>query len=214
MRRTIRLIESVELYHGSPNTNIDKLRIGKEKTTGNEFGTGIYLTSNKSEAEGYAGNQGKVYKVLLDDTNLYNLSDSLTNSMKSMIKEDLINNERIKNQILANNRKFYKVEDKQEGQKFYNQKKSEWEEKDNIFLSNAPKVTKNNEQLYVIYTDYNSIDEAIDKLNGEKLQHILTGDIDPDVFVSIIIKSGFDGIIAHNGEWYILYKNEDKVKIV
>lgn len=39
MRRTIRLIENVTVYHGSPNTNISKLEIGKEKTNGNEFGT-------------------------------------------------------------------------------------------------------------------------------------------------------------------------------
>lgn len=37
--KKLKLIENVTVYHGSPNTNISKLEIGKEKTNGNEFGT-------------------------------------------------------------------------------------------------------------------------------------------------------------------------------
>ena len=209
-----KLEESILLYHGSPNKNITKLEMGKEKTTGDEFGTGIYLTKQYDEAEQYAGLDGRIYKVELDDSNLYNLNDKLPNSIKELVKTELVNNNDIKNQIVAHNRKQYKVIDKNEGQKFYNDKKQEWKEIDNTYYANIPKVNKVGEDLIVTYTDYNDIEGAINNLTGNDLQKILSGNIDPNVFVELIIKAGYDGIITHNNNWYIIYRNEDKVKIV
>ena len=209
-----KLQESILLYHGSPNTNLKELSIGENKTTGNEYGTGIYLTTNYDEALQYAGNNGKVYTVELDDTNLYNLKDKLTNNMKQIITKDLINNDRIKNQIVSYNRKQYKVTNNQEGKEFYLNKLNEYNKLDGVFMANIPKVNKIDNNIIITYTDYNNINGAIDKLTGEQLQHILTGDIDPDIFTLLIIKSGFDGIITHNGNWYVLYKNANKSKII
>lgn len=175
---------------------------------------GIYLTSDYNEAESYAGYGGRVYKIDLEDNNLYNLTNPLTDKMKSIIKNELLDYKRVYNQILKFNRKQYKVDDKATGLEFFHKKKKEWEEKDNTFYGNIPVVKKTNNGLVIFYTDYEDIDNAIDKLSGEDLHKILSGDIDPDIFTSIIINSGFDGIITHDNKWYVLFKNEDKAKIM
>ena len=206
-------LEEVLLYHGSPNKNITQLRITNERTTGDEFGAGIYLTSDYEEAKQYSHN-GRVYKVQLDDNNLYNLKEKLPENIKNIVKQELLDNKEILNQIVRRNRKQYEVVDKKKGLEFYNNKKKEWQEKDNIYAGNMPEVNKINDKLIVTYTDYEDIDGAINNLTGDELQKILSHNMDPNVFVTLILKAGYDGIITHNDKWYIIYRNEDKVKIV
>lgn len=206
--------EEAILYHGSPNKRLTKLEIGKEKTTGDEFGAGIYLTKSYDEAEGYAGPNGRVYKVELDETNLFNLNEKLPSSIADIVKQELLDNKDVYNQIISHNRKQFNVVDMKEGQTFYNNKKKEWQDKDNIYMSNMPTVTKTNGKLIVNYSDFDSIDEAINNLTGDELQKILSHNMDPNIFVEIVIEAGYDGIITHNNNWYIIYRKEDKVKIL
>lgn len=201
------------LYHGSPNKNITKLEITNNRTTGDEFGSGIYLTTDYEEAKQYAKN-GKVYKVELNTDNLFNLNELLDNNMKQLVKNDLIENKDVYNQIIQSNRKQYEVKDKQEGLKFFKDKTTEWEQKDNTYFGNKPVVNKINDKLIVTYSDYEDIDSAIDKLTGDRLQQILNHTVGPNIFTSLVIKCGYDGIITHNNNWYIIYKNTDKVKII
>ena len=112
------------------------------------------------------------------------------------------------------NRKVYNVKDKQEGLKFYQDKQKEWEQLDGKYFSNRPKVVKNGNNLQVIYTDYSDIQSAINNMTGENLIDTLRGDIDPDVFVTIITNSGYDGVITNNNHWYVIYRDINKVHIL
>lgn len=211
------LDNNIILYHGSSNKNLTNLDIGKSEGNGDQLGKGIYLTSEYNEAQSYAGSEGKVYKVKLDNNlKLFNLNDKLSESIKNQLNKELSssNNKDVKNYICMFNRKIYEVKDKQEGLKFYQDKQKEWEQLDNKYFGNRPKVVKNQNTLQVIYTDYNDIKEAIDNMTGENLVDTLTGDIDPEIFVTIIISSGYDGVITHNGKWYVIYKDIDKVHIL
>lgn len=211
------LNNNIILYHGSSNKNLTNLDIGKSEGNGDQLGKGIYLTSDYNEAQSYAGSEGKVYKVKLDNNlKLFNLNDKLSESIKNQLNKELnsSNNKDVKNYICMFNRKTYEVKDKQEGLKFYQDKQKEWEQLDNKYFGNRPKVVKNQNTLQVIYTDYNDIKEAIDNMTGENLVDTLTGDIDPEIFVTIIIASGYDGVITHNGKWYVIYKDIDKVHIL
>lgn len=206
-------LEEALLYHGSPNKSLTKLEIGKEKTTGDEFGTGIYLTKDYNEAKGYSGPNGRVYKVFLDNDNLYDLKELLPQTIKEIVKSELIDNKDIRNQIVRYNRKQYEVKDNKTGFEFYTNKKQEWESLDGIFFGNMPKVNKEGNIVIVTYTDYEDIDSAVDKLTGDDLQKVLSRNMDPNIFVELILRAGYDGIITHNGNWYVIYKNEDKVII-
>lgn len=211
------LNNNIILYHGSSNKNLTNLDIGKSEGNGDQLGKGIYLTSDYNEAYNYAGSEGKVYKVKLDNNlKLFNLNDKLSESIKNQLNKELnsSNNKDVKNYICMFNRKTYEVKDKQEGLKFYQDKQKEWEQLDNKYFGNRPKVVKNQNTLQVIYTDYNDIKEAIDNMTGENLVDTLTGDIDPEIFVTIIIASGYDGVITHNGKWYVIYKDIDKIHIL
>ena len=112
------------------------------------------------------------------------------------------------------NRKVYDVKDKQEGLKFYQDKQKEWEQLDGKYFGNRPKVVKNGNNLQVIYTDYSDIHSAINNMTGENLIDTLRGDIDPDVFVTIITNSGYDGVITNNNHWYVIYRDINKVHIL
>ena len=211
------LNNNIILYHGSSNKNLTNLDIGKSEGNGDQLGKGIYLTSDYNEAYNYAGSEGKVYKVKLDNNlKLFNLNDKLSESIKNQLNKELnsSNNKDVKNYICMFNRKTYEVKDKQEGLKFYQDKQKEWEQLDNKYFGNRPKVVKNQNTLQVIYTDYNDIKEAIDNMTGENLVDTLTVDIDPEIFVTIIIASGYDGVITHNGKWYVIYKDIDKIHIL
>lgn len=202
-------LKNIILYHGSPNTNLTDLDLGRNKTNGDQYGVGIYLTTNFEEAQQYAGEKGKVYKVELNNNvNLFNIKNKLTDTIKQTLLKELQNfdNNDIKNYICMFNRQTYNVVDKQEGLKFFKEKEAQWKRLDNKYLGNRPKVTKNGNNLQVIYTDYNNIEQAINNMSGEDLINTLSGDIDPQNFVNIILESGYDGIIAHDDNWYILYK--------
>lgn len=210
-------LKDIVLYHGSSNTNITYLDIGKSTGNGDQLGRGIYLTTDYEQAQSYAGNNGKVYKVKLDDSlKLFNLNDKLSDSIKQQLIKELenSNNKDIKNYICMFNRKVYDVKDKQEGLKFYQDKQKEWEQLDGKYFGNKPKVAKNGNNLQVIYTDYSDIQSAINNMTGENLIDTLRGDIDPDVFVTIITNSGYDGVITNNNHWYVIYRDINKVHIL
>lgn len=210
-------LKDIVLYHGSSNTNLTYLDIGKSTGNGDQLGRGIYLTTNYEQAQSYAGNNGKVYKVKLDDSlKLFNLNDKLSDSIKQQLIKELenSNNKDIKNYICMFNRKVYDVKDKQEGLKFYQDKQKEWEQLDGKYFGNRPKVVKNGNNLQVIYTDYSDIQSAINNMTGENLIDTLRGDIDPDVFVTIITNSGYDGVITNNNHWYVIYRDINKVHIL
>lgn len=210
-------LKDIVLYHGSSNTNLTYLDIGKSTGNGDQLGRGIYLTTDYEQAQSYAGNNGKVYKVKLDDSlKLFNLNDKLSDSIKQQLIKELenSNNKDIKNYICMFNRKVYNVKDKQEGLKFYQDKQKEWEQLDGKYFGNRPKVVKNGNNLQVIYTDYSDIQSSINNMTGENLIDTLRGDIDPDVFVTIITNSGYDGVITNNNHWYVIYKDINKVHIL
>lgn len=210
-------LKDIVLYHGSSNTNLTYLDIGKSTGNGDQLGRGIYLTTDYEQAQSYAGNNGKVYKVKLDDSlKLFNLNDKLSDSIKQQLIKELenSNNKDIKNYICMFNRKVYDVKDKQEGLRFYQDKQKEWEQLDGKYFGNRPKVVKNGNNLQVIYTDYNDIQSAINNMTGENLIDTLRGDIDPDVFVTIITNSGYDGVITNNNHWYVIYRDINKVHIL
>ena len=210
-------LKDIVLYHGSSNTNLTYLDIGKSTSNGDQLGRGIYLTTDYEQAQSYAGNNGKVYKVKLDDSlKLFNLNDKLSDSIKQQLIKELenSNNKNIKNYICMFNRKVYNVKDKQEGLKFYQDKQKEWEQLDGKYFGNRPKVVKNGNNLQVIYTDYSDIQSSINNMTGENLIDTLRGDIDPDVFVTIITNSGYDGVITNNNHWYVIYKDINKVHIL
>lgn len=210
-------LKDIVLYPGSSNTNLTYLDIGKSTGNGDQLGRGIYLTTDYEQAQSYAGNNGKVYKVKLDDSlKLFNLNDKLSDSIKQQLIKELenSNNKDIKNYICMFNRKVYNVKDKQEGLKFYQDKQKEWEQLDGKYFGNRPKVVKNGNNLQVIYTDYSDIHSAINNMTGENLIDTLRGDIDPDVFVTIITNSGYDGVITNNNHWYVIYKDINKVHIL
>ena len=115
---------------------------------------------------------------------------------------------------LVDKTKVYDVKDKQEGLKFYQDKQKEWEQLDGKYFGNRPKVVKNGNNLQVIYTDYSDIQSAINNMTGENLIDTLRGDIDPDVFVTIITNSGYDGVITNNNHWYVIYRDTNKVHIL
>ena len=210
-------LKDIVLYHGSSNTNLTYLDIGKSTGNGDQLGRGIYLTTDYEQAQSYAGNNGKVYKVKLDDSlKLFNLNDKLSDSIKQQLIKELenSNNKDIKNYICMFNRKVYNVKDKQEGLKFYQDKQKEWEQLDGKYFGNRPKVVKNGNNLQVIYTDYSDIHSAINNMTGENLIDTLRVDIDPDVFVTIITNSGYDGVITNNNHWYVIYRDINKVHIL
>ena len=211
------LNNNIILYHGSSNTSLTNLDIGKSEGNGDQLGKGIYLTTDYDEAQSYAGSNGKVYKVQLDNSlKLFNLNDKLSDSIKQQLNKELnsSNNKDVKNYICMFNRKTYEVKDKQEGLKFYQDKQKEWEQLDNKYFGNKPKVIKKGNNLQVIYTDYSDIQAAINNMTGENLLDTLRGDIDPTVFVTVITDSGYDGVITHNDKWYVIYKDIDKVHLL
>ena len=204
------------LYHGSPNKNLTYLDIGKNNTTGDQYGKGIYLTTSVDEARQYAGPDGKIYKVKLSDNiKLFNLKNKLDNNIKEQLKLELnkANNSDINNYISMFNRNTYITSNKEDGFKFYKDKETEWVSKDNKYFGNRPLVAKENEKFIITYTDYNNLDKAINNMTGEDLYKVFSGDVDPEVFITIIISGGYDGIITHNNIWYIIYKNINNVKL-
>ena len=51
-------LKDIVLYHGSSNTNLNYLDIGKSTGNGDQLGRGIYLTTDYEQAQSYAGNNG------------------------------------------------------------------------------------------------------------------------------------------------------------
>ena len=207
------ITENKILYHGSPNKDISTLEIAVQDTTGDQYGRGIYLTTNIDEAKQYAGSDGRVYKVDIDNLKLFNTKNKLTSSMKIYIKDLIKNDKNILNLICRYNRKIYIPKDNKDGIAFLHSKKDEFTKRDNRYLGNMPKVVKQDNIPVVSYTDYEDIDGALDKITLDDIHSCLQAEYDPSLFVNMIIKSDYDGIITHNETWYIIYRNEHKVKI-
>lgn len=177
---------------------------------------GIYLTTDYNEAEGYAKG-GRVYKVSLDNSlKFYSMEDKLPQGIVDFLYNELKDSDDdFKNSILRYNRKVYRNDNVKELEKFYNEKEEEWKQKDGYYSGNKPELGRDeNDKLIITYTDYNSIEETLKKLTGQMTLNAFSGNIDPSTFANWIVSEGYDGIITHNNQWYIIYKNADKVKIV
>lgn len=207
-------LSNIKLYHGSPNNSLTSLDIGVEFGSGDLYGRGVYLTSDINEAKIYAKDNGTIYEVKLDDNlNLFNINDNISLSIKNLLKSNINSfNNNIINNIIRFNRKQFITSDKDKGYEFYQSCINEYKNKDNYYIGNYPKVQKDNDQFIIIYSDYSDIDGAIDKLDGRNLHNIFTNDMDPQSFVDIIVKSGYNGIIVD--KWYIIYDKLNSIHII
>lgn len=204
----------IKLYHGSPNNSLTSLDIGVEFGSGDLYGRGIYLTSDINEAKIYAKDSGTIYEIKLDNNlNLFNLNDNISLSIKNLLKANINSfNNSIINSIVRFNRKQFIISDKDKSYEFYQNCVSEYKSKDNYYMGNYPKVQKDNDQFIITYSDYSNIVEAIDNLTGNNLYNVFTSNKDPQSFVDIIVKSGYNGIIVD--KWYIIYNKLDSIHII
>lgn len=207
----------IQLYHGSPIKDLIDLDLGKNKTNGNQYGTAVYLTTDFNEAKQYAGSNGRVYNVSLDSRiKLLNLKSKLPDTVKSQVKQELTSshNKDVYNSICRFNRDTYITDNKSDGFQFYKNKEKEWLDKDNTYFGNRPTVKKYNDIYLITYTSYDNIDKAINNMTGEDLFTSFSKNTDPEVFITIVTSSGYDGVITHNGIWYVIYKHIDYIHIV
>ena len=209
-------LSNITLYHGSPNTELTQLDIAKSYGSGDQYGRGLYLTTDYDEADGYAKG-GRVYKVQLDDSlKFFNMEDKLPKGIVDFLYNELKDSDDdFKNSILRYARKIYKNDDMDSLEKFYDEKEEEWKSKDGYYSANKPEVDRDDKgDLIVIYTDYNDLKNSLEQLTGNMTLRAFGGDLNPQLFGNWIMSEGYDGIITHSGKWYILYKHPEKAKIV
>lgn len=209
-------LSNITLYHGSPNTQLTQLDIAKSYGSGDQYGRGLYLTTDYDEADGYAKG-GRVYKVQLDDSlKFFNMEDKLPKGIVDFLYNELKDSDDdFKNSILRYARKIYKNDDMDSLEKFYDEKEEEWKSKDGYYSANKPEVDRDDKgDLIVIYTDYNDLKNSLEQLTGNMTLRAFGGDLNPQLFGNWIMSEGYDGIITHSGKWYILYKHPEKAKIV
>lgn len=209
-------LSNITLYHGSPNTELTQLDIAKSYGSGDQYGRGLYLTTDYDEADGYAKG-GRVYKVQLDDSlKFFNMEDKLPKGIVDFLYNELKDSDDdFRNSILRYARKIYKNDDMDSLEKFYDEKEEEWKSKDGYYSANKPEVDRDDKgDLIVIYTDYNDLKNSLEQLTGNMTLRAFGGDLNPQLFGNWIMSEGYDGIITHSGKWYILYKHPEKAKIV
>ena len=209
-------LSNITLYHGSPNTELTQLDIAKSYGSGDQYGRGLYLTTDYDEADGYAKG-GRVYKVQLDDSlKFFNMEDKLPKGIVDFLYNELKDSDDdFKTSILRYARKIYKNDDMDSLEKFYDEKEEEWKSKDGYYSANKPEVDRDDKgDLIVIYTDYNDLKNSLEQLTGNMTLRAFGGDLNPQLFGNWIMSEGYDGIITHGGKWYILYKHPEKAKIV
>lgn len=202
-------------YHGSPNKNLVNLNINNYKTHGGSHGNGIYLASDKSDADVYKGPSGKTYTVEMPDSLKFLYSeDLLTSDMKSYILQEIDKNKDLKNYLLTFCPKVYTNDNKEEAYEFFLNKKKEWEQKDNIFFENIPSTKLLGNTYKITYRDYDNIN--IDNITNDQLYKAIYYCFGVETFADIVTSFGYDGYKEKRGTdyWYIVYKNVDKLKIL
>jgi len=211
------------LYTGSPNTNIQQFKVGGvdgSKQSGDRYGKGVYLTTNKDTAKGYAGESGKVYEINTDDLNIFNLNDTVTKEMKeSLINELNSADKQYRNSILRNIKSEKTFTDFDSAEKFLDTQEAIWQEQDGYYDANKPKIKSvdyKTNQATIEYTDFNDLENSISNLTGNQLYDALKS-ISTDDFSSFITGNGYDGISFDedaNNQQYVIYRNEDKLNIL
>lgn len=213
---------SKTLYTGSPVTDIKQFKVGGAngaKQTGDRYGRGIYLTTNKSTAQGYAGDSGRVYEINADDLNIFNLNDSITEEMKATLRRELNGKDKqFRNSVLRNFRSEKTFTDFESAEKFFDEQRKIWKEEDGYYSANKPEILSADDKTgkaVIEYTDFVNIDNAIGSLDGNQLYDALKS-ISTDDFASFITGHGFDGIAFDedaDNQQYVIYRNEDRLHI-
>lgn len=211
------------LYTGSPVTDIKQFKVGGAngaKQTGDRYGRGIYLTTNKTTAKGYAGDSGRVYETNADDLNIFNLNDTITEEMRATLRRELGGKDKqFRNSVLRSFRSEKTFTDFESAEQFFDEQRKVWKEEDGYYSANKPEIKSANDktgEAVIEYTDFANIDNAIGNLTGNQLYDALKS-ISTDDFASFITGHGFDGIAFDedsNNQQYVIYRNEDRLNIL
>jgi hypothetical protein len=211
------------LYTGSPVTDIQQFKVGGvdgAKQTGDRYGRGVYLTTNKTTAQGYAGDSGRVYEINADALNIFNLNDSITEEMKATLHRELNGKDKqFRNSVLRNFRSEKTFTDFKSAEIFFDEQRKIWKEEDGYYSANKPEILSADDKTgkaVIEYTDFVNIDNAIGNLDGNQLYDALKS-ISTDDFASFITGHGFDGIAFDedsNNQQYVIYRNEDRLNIL
>lgn len=211
------------LYTGSPVTDITQFKVGGAngaKQTGDRYGRGIYLTTNKTTAKGYAGDSGRVYEINADDLNIFDLNDPITEEMKATLSRELNGKDKqFRNSVLRNFRTEKTFTDFESAEKFFDAQRKVWKAEDGYYSANKPEIKSADDKTGIAvieYTDFVNIDNAIGNLTGNQLYDALKS-ISTDDFASFITGHGFDGIAFDedaNNQQYVIYRNEDRLNIL
>lgn len=217
------LSESKTLYTGSPVTDITQFKVGGAngaKQTGDRYGRGIYLTTNKTTAKGYAGDSGRVYEINADDLNIFDLNNPITEEMKATLRRELNGKDKqFRNSVLRNFRTEKTFTDFESAEQFFDEQRKVWKEEDGYYSANKPEIKSADDKTGIAvieYTDFVNIDNAIGSLTGNQLYDALKS-ISTDDFASFITGHGFDGIAFDedaNNQQYVIYRNEDRLNIL
>lgn len=216
-------LEGKTLYTGSPNTNIQQFKVGGvegSRQSGDRYGRGVYLTTNKNTAKGYAGDSGKVYEINADRLNIFNLNDPITDEMKATLQRELNGKDKqFRNSVLRNFRSEKAFTDFDSAEQFFDEQRKLWKAEDGYYAANKPDIKSANDktgEAVIEYTDFANIDNAIGNLTGNELYDALKS-ISTDDFASFITGHGFDGISFDedaDNQQYVIYRNEDRLNII
>jgi predicted ABC-type ATPase len=217
------LSESKTLYTGSPVTDIQQFKVGGAngaKQTGDRYGRGIYLTTNKTTAKGYAGDSGRVYEINADDLNIFDLNNPITEEMKATLSRELNGKDKqFRNSVLRNFRTEKTFTDFESAEQFFDEQRKVWKDEDGYYSANKPEIKSADDKTGIAvieYTDFVNIDNAIGSLTGNQLYDALKS-ISTDDFASFITGHGFDGIAFDedtDNQQYVIYRNEDRLNIL
>lgn len=74
------------VYHGTPRSKFDKLKLNQKKTTKQIFGNGLYFTNKESTAISFAvGRWGNIHIVDLSKMNLSHITEYKDNETRENI---------------------------------------------------------------------------------------------------------------------------------
>ena len=216
------LSEEKALYTGSPNTNIQRFKAGGvdgSRQSGDRYGRGVYLTTNESTAKGYAGDNGRVYKINADGLNIFNLNDTITPEMQESLRSAFNSSDKqFRNSVLRSFRTEKIFDDFESAEKFFDEQSIVWKEQDGYYSANKPDILSADEttgKVVIEFTDFENWENAIGNLTGNHLYDALKS-ISTDDFSSFITGHGFDGIAFDedsDNQQYVVYRNEDKLRI-
>lgn len=210
------------LYTGSSNTDIKQFKVGGvdgSKQTGDRYGRGVYLTTNKNTAKNYAGDSGRVYQINADNLNIFNLNDTITPEMRdSLIAVFKGGDKQFRNSMLRNFRTEMTFDDFESAEAFFDQQRKVWKEQDGEYTANKPEILEaDNEtgRAVIEFTDFENWENNIGTLTGNHLYDALKS-LSTDDFSSFITGHGFDGIAFDedaDNQQYVIYRNEDRLHI-